>query len=70
MHTHQLVDINDGFLSLMDEAGDVREDIKLPEGDLGKEIQAKHDAGGGDALITVLKAMGEEVATATKTMSK
>ena len=64
------MDINEGFLSLMDDSGEVREDIKLPEGDLGKEIQAKHDAGGGDTLITVLKAMGEEVATATKAMAK
>ena len=54
----------------MDDGGEIREDIKLPESDLGKDIQAKHDAGSGDILITVLKAMGEEVATATKAMAK
>lgn len=59
---------SDSYLSLMDDAGEVRDDIKLPEGDLGKEIQSKHEA--GDILVTVIKAMGEEVAIATKAMTK
>lgn len=25
--------------------GDVREDLRVPEGDLGKEIESKHSAG-------------------------
>lgn len=33
--------MSDGFLNLMDEDGSVREDLRMPEGDLGKEIQAK-----------------------------
>lgn len=41
----QLVDINEGFLSLMMDNGDVREDLRVPEGDLGKEIESKHSAG-------------------------
>lgn len=41
----QLVDINEGFLSLMMDNGDVREDLRVPEGDLGKEIESKHGAG-------------------------
>lgn len=41
----QLVDINEGFLSLMMDNGDVREDLRVPEGDLGKEIETKHGAG-------------------------
>ena len=64
----QLVDINEGFLSLMDDSGDMREDIKLPEGDIGKEITTKHEA--GDILVTVISAMGEEAAIATKAMTK
>uniref|UniRef100_UPI003980A7FC translation initiation factor IF-5A n=1 Tax=Salmonella sp. s51228 TaxID=3159652 RepID=UPI003980A7FC len=36
---YQLTDIHEGYLSLMDEAGTVRSDIKLPIDDLGKEIK-------------------------------
>ena len=32
------MDIEDGYLSLMDDGGNIREDLKIPEGDLGKEI--------------------------------
>jgi translation initiation factor 5A len=34
----QLVDIDDNFLSLMDDGGETRDDVKVPEGDLGKEV--------------------------------
>lgn len=39
-----MINITDGFMSLMFENGDIREDLRLPEGDLGKEIQNKFDA--------------------------
>lgn len=29
---------DDGFLSLMDENGDTKDDVKLPDGDLGDRI--------------------------------
>ena len=62
----QLVDISaDNFLSLMQESGDIREDIKIPDSDLGAEIRAKFD-GGEDILCTVLCAMGTEMVIATK----
>nr|AAI52189.1 Eif5a protein [Danio rerio] len=38
---YQLVDISEGFLSLMMDNGDVREDLRVPDGDLGKEIENK-----------------------------
>lgn len=41
----QLIGIQDGYLSLLQDSGEVREDLKIPEGDLGKEIENKHDAG-------------------------
>lgn len=41
----QLIGIQDGYLSLLDDNGEVREDLKIPDGDLGKEIEGKHDAG-------------------------
>ena len=34
----QLIDIDGGFLNLMDDTGETREDIKVPEGDIGKEV--------------------------------
>ena len=61
----KLTDIDDGYLTLMDDSGDQREDLKLPEGDLGKEIQTKFD-NDEQLLLTVLKAMGEEAVIAHK----
>ncbi len=53
----------------MSDGGDTRDDIRLPEGDIGTEIQAKFDAD-EQFLVTVLAAMGEETAIATKNMTK
>ena len=36
---YQLCDIDDDYLSLMDDGGDMREDLKVPDGDLGEEIR-------------------------------
>jgi len=66
---YQLVDIDGDFLSLMDDAGDQREDIKLPEGELGDEIKTRFE-GGDDLLVSVLAAMDEECAIAVKNMAK
>lgn len=41
----QLVGITDGYLSLLKDNGDLREDLKLPDGDLGKEIESKFESG-------------------------
>jgi translation initiation factor 5A len=35
----------DGFMSLMAESGDLREDLKLPEGELGQKIKEEYDSG-------------------------
>jgi len=67
---YQLVDISaDGFLTLMEDNGDVREDIKMPEGDLATEIRTKFDDG-IDVVCTVLAAMGIEQVIGTKSMTK
>ena len=67
---YQLMDIEEGYLSLMKETGLLRNDIKLPEDDIGKEIKQKHDSnsddGPGTVLVTIMKAMDEEVAVAVK----
>lgn len=58
---YQLTDISDdGYLSLMSDNGDLREDLKVPEGEVGAQLRADYDAG-KDILCTVLKSCGEEV---------
>uniref|UniRef100_A0AAR2K9Q0 Translation initiation factor 5A C-terminal domain-containing protein n=2 Tax=Otophysi TaxID=186626 RepID=A0AAR2K9Q0_PYGNA len=49
---YQLIGIQDGYLSLLQDSGEVREDLKMPEGDLGKEIESKFDAG-EEILVSV-----------------
>ncbi|XP_055013663.1 eukaryotic translation initiation factor 5A-1-like [Boleophthalmus pectinirostris] len=65
---YQLTDIDDGFLSLLQDDGTQREDLKLPDDDLGKEILRKFE-NDEQLLVTVLKAVGEEAVIATKTSS-
>ncbi|KAG5844039.1 eukaryotic translation initiation factor 5A-1-like [Anguilla rostrata] len=66
---YQLINIQDGYLSLLQDSGEVREDLKIPEGDLGKEINSRFEDG-EDMMITVLSAMNEECAVAIKAGSK
>jgi len=37
---YQLIGMEDDFLSLMDDTGDTRDDLKCPEGEIGDEIRA------------------------------
>jgi len=63
---YQLLDCSDdGYLSLMDDSGDTREDLKIPEGDIGEECKSA-TADGRDIMCTVLSACGEEAVIATK----
>lgn len=62
---YQLLNIDDGFLQLMDDAGDPKDDLKVPDTDIGKEIQEKFDDG-ENIMITVLTSMGEELAIGVK----
>lgn len=58
---YQLTDISDdGYLCLMADNGDLREDLKIPDGEVGAQLRAEYDAG-KDILCTVLKSCGEEV---------
>ena len=63
------VNIDDGFLNLMTPDGTAKDDVKLPEGDMGKQIQADFDEG-KDLLVTIVSAMGEEQAISYKEAPK
>lgn len=58
---YQLLDIQDGFLSLMDSDGNSKDDVKIPETDIGKEISTAFDDG-KDVMVCIISAMGEEQA--------
>ncbi|KAH9523094.1 Eukaryotic translation initiation factor 5A-1 [Bulinus truncatus] len=62
---YQLVSIDEGYLSLMDDNGETREDLKLPDTDVGKEIEEKYQKD-ESFMVTVMKAMGEEMAVGVK----
>lgn len=62
---YSLLNIEDNFLSLMDDGGDQREDIQVPEGDMGEEITTKFE-NGENLLITIQSAVGEEMAVGVK----
>jgi len=66
---YQLSNIEDGFCELMDDNGDLKADLKVPEGELGEEITKKFDAG-EDFMVTVLTAVGEETIVGTKVLTK
>ncbi|ODM23926.1 Eukaryotic translation initiation factor 5A [Aspergillus cristatus] len=58
---YQLLDItDDGFLSLMRDDGDTKDDVKLPEGELGERIVKMFREEEKDLNVTILTSMGEE----------
>lgn len=64
---YQLVDISDdGYLSLMSDDGDLKDDVKMPEGELGERIKAMFNADDKTANVVILTAMGEEAAVEVK----
>ncbi|KAF9383867.1 Eukaryotic translation initiation factor 5A [Podila verticillata] len=64
-----LLNIDDDFLNLMTADGGNKDDVKLPEGELGEKIQAEFDEG-KELLITIIAAMGEEAAISFKEAPK
>ncbi|ESZ98667.1 eukaryotic translation initiation factor 5A-2 [Sclerotinia borealis F-4128] len=59
---YQLLDItDDDFLSLMSEGGDLKDDVKLPDGEVGLKIRALFDSD-KETNVIVLTAMGEQLA--------
>ncbi|AAS53727.1 AFR356Cp [Eremothecium gossypii ATCC 10895] len=62
---YQLLDIDDGFLSLMTMDGETKDDVRAPDGELGETMQASFDEG-KDLMVTVITSMGEEAAISFK----
>ncbi|KAG1744700.1 eukaryotic translation initiation factor 5A-2 [Suillus paluster] len=62
---YEVVGIDDGFLSLMDTDGKMKEDVKLPEGKLGIDIREGFDKG-DSVVVSVTAAMNEEQVTSFK----
>jgi len=66
---YQLVNVDDGFLNLMTTDGASKDDVKVPEGDIGIQISAGFEEG-KDLLVTIVSAMGEEQAISFKEAPK
>lgn len=67
---YQLIDMDeDGYVTLMDDNGETRDDLQATETDVHKQIREKCDAG-EDALVCVLKAIGKERIMSMKNMAK
>lgn len=48
----QLVNITDNYMTLMGDNGDIREDLRVPDSDVGKEIESRFETG-DDFLVSV-----------------
>ncbi|XP_078662686.1 eukaryotic translation initiation factor 5A-1-like isoform X1 [Branchiostoma floridae x Branchiostoma belcheri] len=74
---YELADSSDGFLSLIVQDGSLLENVKHPDGDLGKEIstyvERQYDETYSDhektGYVTVLKSCGEQKAIGFRTKS-
>ncbi|XP_019953561.1 eukaryotic translation initiation factor 5A-2 [Paralichthys olivaceus] len=65
---YEVIDISEGYLTLMNDKGEPREDLKVPDGDLGKEIIEKNEKGESFQVV-VLEAIGEEHVISCKNLT-
>jgi len=67
---YTIIDVNDeGYLSLMDDSGDVRDDLHCNNNaELLEEIKTKFE-NGDEFMVSVLAAMGKEMPMAIKAMA-
>lgn len=60
----EVISLEDEFLSLMDDEGNIREDLKVADEDMSKKcktmLEAADSGSEGSVMATVWKAMGEE----------
>jgi len=63
----QLIDISeDGFVSIMNDKGDTRDDLRLPEGEMGQKIREEFGKEDNTVIVTVMGAVDEEAIIACK----
>ena len=62
---YQLINIDDGYLNLMSNDGSSKDDVKVPEGELGDQITNDFEDG-KDLMVTIVSAMEEEHCLAYK----
>ncbi|XP_060919851.1 eukaryotic translation initiation factor 5A-2 [Labrus mixtus] len=66
---YQVCDLDaEGFLALMDDNGDTREDLKVPDNEVGKDIR-KRFSNGETFMVSVLKALKDEEVVGTKVLT-
>jgi len=64
---YQLLDItDDGFLNLMSDDGSLKDDVKMPDGEVGDKINKIFKNDEKETNVIVLKAVGEEAAIEAK----
>ncbi|KAF2722952.1 eukaryotic translation initiation factor 5A [Polychaeton citri CBS 116435] len=64
---YQLLDVtDDGFLSLMHDDGTTKDDVKIPDNEVGEKIKKLFTDDGKDTNVIILTAMGEEAAIDAK----
>ena len=66
---YDLINIDDGFLSLMEKDGSTKDDVKLPEGELGEKMEQDFEEG-KELIVSVVSSMGEEHALSYKEAPK
>ncbi|KAH7642231.1 eukaryotic translation elongation factor 5 isoform X1 [Dermatophagoides farinae] len=63
----QLIDVSDdGFVTLMNDKGDTRDDLRLPEAELGQKIREEFGKDDTTVIVTVMSAVDEEAIIACK----
>ncbi|TIA93588.1 hypothetical protein E3P99_00060 [Wallemia hederae] len=62
---YQLVNIDDGYLNLLLPSGDSKDDVKVPEGEMGEKLEADFNEG-KDLMVSILSAMGQEACVSYK----
>lgn len=60
---------SDGYLSLMNEGGSVREDLCLPKGQLGESMTQLFESG-EEVVVTVTQAAEQEAITAASVQQR
>ncbi|KAK1149342.1 translation initiation factor eIF5A [Aspergillus melleus] len=68
---YQLIDItDDDFLSLMDDNGNTKDDVKIPDTEIGEKIGRMFREEEKDCNVIILTSMGEETAIECKEAPK